>query len=298
MVNIRNTLTAGNASLARILTLVLVPGVVLLVLILVLQSGEATGSRPPIVIVPATAVHPAQSVGGEPANTATTSIPAADQSTPDVSIPTAVTSPPVAALTPEPPSMSVSSTATPQAIAFSTVVPLTTTVPMAVPPTAADPTVSPAPTGLPASHAPTARLVVPSIGVNAAVETKSVDQDGTMQSPSGPDVASWYDFSSQPGGSGNSVYAGHLDYAGYGPAVFWYLGELQPGDVIEVHLQDGSVLTYHVSAVQIFAASDDASSVVASSGRPTITLITCDGAFDSDGRSYDKRLVVTGDRVN
>jgi sortase (surface protein transpeptidase) len=50
--------------------------------------------------------------------------------------------------------------------------------------------------------------------------------------------------------------------------------------------------------VRPFPATDDASAVVTSAGHPTITLITCDGAFDRADREYDQRLVVTGDRVN
>lgn len=127
---------------------------------------------------------------------------------------------------------------------------------------------------------------------------KSLNADGVMQSPSAPDVVTWYDFSSQPADSGNVVFAGHLDYAGYGPAVFWRLGELGPDDVIEVHQQDGMILRYRVTSVRPFAATDDASGIVASAGRPTITLITCDGAFDSENRAYGERLVVTGDRID
>jgi LPXTG-site transpeptidase (sortase) family protein len=130
------------------------------------------------------------------------------------------------------------------------------------------------------------------------VEVKSLDSDGVMQTPGAPDVVTWYDFSSQPVDGGNAVFAGHLDYAGYGPAVFWRLGELQPGDVIEVYQDDGTILQYHVTSVRPFAATDDASAIVASAGRPTITLITCDGVFDREDRVYDERLVVTGDRID
>jgi LPXTG-site transpeptidase (sortase) family protein len=140
--------------------------------------------------------------------------------------------------------------------------------------------------------------VISSIGVDAAVEVKSLDSDGVMQTPGAPDVVTWYDFSSQPVDDGNAVFAGHLDYANYGPAVFWRLGELQLGDVIEVYQEDGTILQYVVTSVRPFAATDDASGIVASAGKPTITLITCDGTFDREVRAYDERLVVTGDRID
>lgn len=148
------------------------------------------------------------------------------------------------------------------------------------------------------SYALITRFVIPSIGVDSAVEVKSLGPEGVMQAPGAPDIVSWYDFSSQPVDGGNAVFAGHLDYAGYGPAVFWRLGEVQPDDVIEVSLQDGRIVKYLVTAVRSFAATDDASEVVASSGKPTITLITCNGTFDSEAGAYDERLVVTGDRID
>jgi len=154
------------------------------------------------------------------------------------------------------------------------------------------------PTETRTSYAPIARLLVPSIGIDAAVGVKSFDADGAMQTPGAPDVVVWYDFSSQPINDGNAVFAGHLDYANYGPAVFWRLGELQPGDAIEVYLGDGTIVRYRVTSIRPYAATDDASGVVASTGRPTITLITCDGAFDAVERAYDERLVVTGDRID
>jgi LPXTG-site transpeptidase (sortase) family protein len=154
------------------------------------------------------------------------------------------------------------------------------------------------PTDVPETYAPITRLLIPSIGVDAAVEVKSIGADGVMQAPGAPDVVTWYDFSSPPAGDGNAVFAGHLDYAGYGPAVFWRLGDLQGNDVIEVFQQDGTNVRYRVTSVRPFAATDDARAVIASTGRPTITLITCEGTFDGQARAYDQRLVVTGDRID
>lgn len=180
------------------------------------------------------------------------------------------------------------------------------TVTPTTPATAAPPTatavVEPSSTAVPAiptvepvAIGATTRLQIPAIGVDAAIEVKSLDPDGAMQAPGAPDVVAWYDFSATPGTSGNAVLAGHLDYAGYGPAVFWRLGDLQPGDVIDVSRPDGTYVQYYVTTVRPFAATDDASVVVASTTNPTITLITCAGTFDRADRAYDERLVVTAE---
>jgi LPXTG-site transpeptidase (sortase) family protein len=162
----------------------------------------------------------------------------------------------------------------------------------------AEPSATDVPASVATVYAPMTRLRIQSVGIDSSIEVKTIGPDGVMQAPGGPDIVTWYDFSSQSIDDGNAVFAGHLDYAGYGPAVFWRLGDVQPGDVIEVHHADGVVVRYAVTSVQPFSASDDASSVVASHGRPTITLITCDGDFDPAGRAYADRLVVTGDRID
>ncbi len=211
----------------------------------------------------------------------------ASQATPSASTPTTAASTPVS-----PPALRP--TDVPSTVAPETVVP-----PTSVPRTSGSPTSEPiVPTEVPETFAATTRLVIPSIGVDAPVEMKSVGSDGVMQTPGAPGVVSWYDFSSPPAGGGNAVFAGHLDYAGYGPAVFWRLGELQAGDVIEVYQQDGTIVRYHVTSVRPFAATDDAREVIGSTGRPTITLITCEGAFDAQAREYNQRLVVTGNRID
>lgn len=139
-----------------------------------------------------------------------------------------------------------------------------------------------------------ARFQIPAIGVDALVEVKGLDSNSVMETPSGPAVITWYDFSARPGDNGNAVFAGHLDYAGVGPAVLWRLGNLQPGDLIEVSDADGTTFQYQVATVQSHPAILDAAGIVASNGTPMITIITCSGDFDHVARAYDQRVVVTG----
>ncbi len=155
-------------------------------------------------------------------------------------------------------------------------------------------TVAVGPEATTAQHAAAPRLVIPSIGVDAPVETKSLDADGVMQAPDSPAVVAWYDFSAQPGATGNTVFAGHLDFAGVGPAVFWHLSELAIGDDINVTNRNGKTVHYRVSSVRSYSATGDASGVVAPTSDPTITLITCNGSYDRSKGEYNERIVVTG----
>ena len=88
---------------------------------------------------------------------------------------------------------------------------------------------APTETASPTPVADIDRLIIPAISVDAPVTPRTVDRDGQMPSPDGPRDVIWYDFSAlpglggRPGASGNTILAGHVDYHGYGPAVFWDL---------------------------------------------------------------------------
>jgi hypothetical protein len=200
----------------------------------------------------------------------------------------------------------------PPSLATSTeVVPAATTAPTLTLPAATSPTPAPSPTPIPTpSASATARptvvapplphvtgapiaLRVPRIGVVATVEPVGIERDGTMAAPSGPFTVGWWDGGYLPGQSGNAVLDGHVDYRGVGPAVFWRLGELHPGDPVLVDMPGGRVLrfvverqaTYPYNAAplaQIFGPSDV----------PRLNLITCTGDFNPVTRNYNRRLVV------
>ncbi|MEQ1824258.1 MAG: class F sortase, partial [Fimbriimonadaceae bacterium] len=65
---------------------------------------------------------------------------------------------------------------------------------------------------------------IPAIQVDAEIERRPV-VDGVMADPTGPYVIAWYGATSKLGIGGNVVLAGHVDYAGVGPAVFARIAE-------------------------------------------------------------------------
>jgi len=155
----------------------------------------------------------------------------------------------------------------------------------------------PAPTPVPSS-APVDRLVIPKIGVDAAIVVLGVDKNGVMQDPKGPREVAWYNFSAHPGWTGNAVFAGHVDYHDYGPAVFWKLRELHAGDEVDVRLADGSVFKYAVVSLSVYTAGEEpVQEIVGPTDSEVMTMITCTGTFDSRSRQYDKRVVVRAERV-
>ncbi len=155
---------------------------------------------------------------------------------------------------------------------------------------------APAPTE-PPERTPVVRIEVPGLAIDAPVVSLGVLPDGVMESPHTPTDVGWYRFSAQPGSAGNAVFAGHVDYANYGPAVFFRLRELKFGDVIRVQLEDGSSFAYSVVSSHVYDADDaPVQEIVGPTANETITLITCTGVFDRNVLEYDKRLVVRAER--
>ena len=161
----------------------------------------------------------------------------------------------------------------------------------------AEPTVAsvlsetPPDSGPPLYTAALKRLRIGAIDVDAEIITMGLRPDGVMDSPNAPEPVAWYDFTSKPGLGGNAVMSGHVDFINYGPAVFYDLRNLKDGDVMEVDLEDGTVIRYAVVAVQSYAVDDvPMEDVLAQTSVDTLTLITCTGEFGNG--SYSHRLVV------
>jgi hypothetical protein len=138
-------------------------------------------------------------------------------------------------------------------------------------------------------------LQVPAIGVNARIIPLGVEPDGQIGVPSlrTPFLASWYDLGAAPGQAGTAVLLGHVDAAGVGPAVFYRLGELRPGNLVYVARRDHRTVPFRVTAVRLYPENGfPAARVYAWTGRPELRLITCGGQFDWQTHMYLDRVVV------
>ena len=153
----------------------------------------------------------------------------------------------------------------------------------------------PLPLGVSAAEvqpAPPASLTIPSIGVESELEHLAVRDDGSLAAPDEFGRAGWFSEGPAPGERGPAVIVGHVDSRN-GPAVFYRLAELGPGDVVEVTRTDGTVTRFAV--IDTFEATKGAfptEAVYGPTAGPTLRLITCTGAFDRAGRHYLSNLVV------
>ena len=136
---------------------------------------------------------------------------------------------------------------------------------------------------------------IPSIGVHSKLLRLGVNGDGSLQVPpllTSADRAAWYKYSATPGEIGSSVIEGHVD-SDQGPAVFFRLGALRPGDTIEVTLADGVTAVFRVTGVREYAkARFPAKAIYGSVDYAALRLITCGGAFDYVTRHYLSSTVV------
>ena len=148
----------------------------------------------------------------------------------------------------------------------------------------------------PPAAAPPVRIQIPKLNVDAPVEIRSVGPDGVSEAPADPHDVAWYDFSDRPGEPGIALFAGHRDWWGIGPTVFYGLDSLQKGDEITVLGKDGMQHRYRV--VQGYLVDPDSRAGDLLAGTPgSIVVYTCDGAFDPLKGEYTRRFVVKADPV-
>jgi hypothetical protein len=136
------------------------------------------------------------------------------------------------------------------------------------------------------------RVRLPRLGIASHLERLGIDDDGAIQTPQDWQQAGWYRGGPRPGELGAAVILGHVD-SQTGPAVFYRLRELRPGDEILVTRVDGSVAVFTVDRLEQHRKTrfptDD---VYFPTPTPTLRLVTCGGAFDRQAGSYTDNLVV------
>lgn len=144
------------------------------------------------------------------------------------------------------------------------------------------------------------RLIIPSIGVNAAVQSVGLTPTGRMSIPNNFTDVAWYKLGPKPGEAGSAVIDGHLDTARDANAVFAKLSELKKGDLIEILDQAKQTIKFQVIETAVYDETNAPLNKIfdQSLTAARLNLITCDGVWNQKNRSYDKRFVVYSERVN
>lgn len=115
-----------------------------------------------------------------------------------------------------------------------------------------------------------------------------IADDGAAEVPQDYGRVGWFDHD----GPGPTVLLGHVDSRS-GPAVFYRLRDLVPGDVIEVGRGDSSLDRYTVERVQQVPKDEFPTfEVFGAAPGDVLRLVTCAGEFDRGERSYLDNLAV------
>jgi sortase (surface protein transpeptidase) len=153
----------------------------------------------------------------------------------------------------------------------------------------------------PAVAAPVARpvsLQIPAVGVRTRLIRLGLTAAGELQVPQNTTVAGWYTGSPRPGQTGAAVIAGHVDSQA-GPAVFFRLRLLRPGDRIYVRRADGSLAVFGVSTVRMYRKTRfPTAAVYGPVPDAQLRLITCGGTFDPATGHYLSNVIVSATLIS
>jgi sortase (surface protein transpeptidase) len=148
------------------------------------------------------------------------------------------------------------------------------------------------------SHAaPPRHIRIRAIGVSAPVIALGLNRDGTLQTPNAWGDTGWYKPGPEPGERGPAVVVGHVDST-TGPAVFYRLRAIRPGNVIRIQRSNSSVIRFRVRRVEHWPKSEFPTSRVYGPTRGAVLrLVTCSGNFDSSTRHYVDNTIVYASRI-
>jgi Sortase domain len=136
---------------------------------------------------------------------------------------------------------------------------------------------------------------IPYIRVRAEILSLGLTSGGAVDVPplTTPFLTSWYNRGPSPGSPGAATIFGHVDSAAVGPAVFYRLGDLRPGDLVYVTLKDGSTALFRVYSASLYSKAEFPDlAIYGYTSWPSLRLITCGGEFDSATGHYLSNTVV------
>ncbi len=140
----------------------------------------------------------------------------------------------------------------------------------------------PRPVGITTSSIDVDRFPVRSVGLEA---------DGQLEVPDETEIG-WYRYGATAGRPGATVLAAHVSWnKTTGP--FFELGSMEPGDEINVALDDGTERRYLVTERTMYDKNDlPRERIWRTTGDEQLVLITCGGDFNPEIRRYRQNIVV------
>ena len=141
------------------------------------------------------------------------------------------------------------------------------------------------------------RVRIPAIDVRSSLERLGRAGDGTVEVPRRWERAGWYTGGFRPGQPGPAVILGHVD-SRTGPAVFYRLRSLRPGDLVLVDRKDSTTARFRVTRVERYRKTRFPSDLVYfPTLEPSLRLVTCGGTFDTASGHYRDNVIVLATAV-
>jgi hypothetical protein len=157
------------------------------------------------------------------------------------------------------------------------------------------PAVAPDPVALttPAAGEPSppVHIRIEAIGASAPVDPLGLNADGTLEVPTDYSRAGYYTGRPTPGAIGPAIIVAHID-SKTGPAVFYRLRDLKPGDEVAVTRADQSEVVFVVDRLEQHPKNAfPTEAVYGPTPDATLRLITCGGSFDQSAGHYRDNLI-------
>ena len=141
------------------------------------------------------------------------------------------------------------------------------------------------------------RLKIPIINVDANIIEVGLTPDGAMDTPKELDEVAWYKLGPNPGEKGNAVIAGHYGFFNGKGSIFNDLHTLNKGDKLQIIDEKGLEILFTVKESRRYDPSDDATDIfISKDDKVHLNIITCDGTWKNDEKTYSNRLVIFTDK--
>lgn len=136
------------------------------------------------------------------------------------------------------------------------------------------------------------RLHIPSIKLDATVVPVGILDNGQMDVPQSSDIVGILAPNIMPGEPGTAIMAGHVD-SKTGPAIFYPLKKLKPGDQVLISNEAGQNLVFQVTSIESYLTSEaPLDKIFGDTDQSLLNLITCTGKYNRKLGTHEKRLVV------
>lgn len=140
-------------------------------------------------------------------------------------------------------------------------------------------------------------LWIPTLNLSVPLSVLGLEPNGAVQVPTNFNEPGWYKFGPTPGQRGSAVILGHVDTF-RGPAVFFYLRNLRPGNAVTVQLADHQLVHFAVIGLRMYTKGQFPERVVyGPRSYSALQLVTCGGVFDHATGHYLSNLVVYTKRI-